>query len=56
MTRLRTIFNEGVFTRPRTAVAALGCLGILLGAVAVAPQRANAQGTRYALTVHNQSR
>jgi hypothetical protein len=34
----------------------LGCLGILLGAVAVAPLQANAQGSRYALTVHNRSR
>jgi hypothetical protein len=56
MKRLKTIFNKGIFTRFKSAVAALGCLGILFGAVAVAPLQAKAQGSRYALTVHNQSR
>jgi hypothetical protein len=58
MSRLATInfFSKRISARIRATMAVLGCFGILLGAVAMMPLSANAQGSRYALTICNYSR
>jgi hypothetical protein len=56
MTTLRTTTNKRVSMRLKAALVTLAFFGLLLGTVAVAPLRANAQGSRYLLTVRNQSR
>ena len=54
MSRLTMNFDKRLSTRLKAVLAVLGCLGLLLGAVA--PRKASAQGSRYVLTVRNQSR
>jgi len=54
--RTLTTTNNGFFRRFKTALATLSCFGLLLGAIAVTPVRANAQGSRYVLTVRNLTR
>jgi hypothetical protein len=56
MSKLTTTnFSKNISTRFKGALAALGCFGILFGAVAMMPLSADAQGSRYGLTVHNRS-
>ena len=56
MSTLTINFKKKISTRIKAALAVLACFGILFGAIAVTPLTANAQGSRYALTIRNYSR
>jgi hypothetical protein len=56
MGRLSKNVNPKILDRTKRILAVLGCLTILGAAIATMPLAANAQGSRYSLTIRNQSR